>query len=385
MNFRNWFSLKGRDSFTIDPKINPDDARFYFGRDEIKSKLKAQIRRAFVDPGVPKMVIYGSFGSGKTQTLYNLQHYLQNDPPKSLKFKARTVDVVLEMQSKSDHLDWHLQLMEALGKDTVAKWVDVLFGKVPNLDQHLEGFLNDYNLIQAVKNLRGGGEMPLLAWRWLSGHKLSPTDLQRLQLTRNLGDVGAGDMVNVLVGLGRLAEQNEEKLIFLMDEAEEFNNIRDADALDSVHSYLRKFAEPWNSSVGFIMSAYSLTIDDMPSMMIRQDVRTRIGAINYVEIPPLPTVEDVRAFLSQLLAEFIDQKAAEKKIQKEGLGVPLETYPLSAEAFEMVCEYASQDPTKSLPRNIIKTLNECAIAAWDEEKPIVDANTVNEIAPLVFG
>lgn len=385
MNFKEWFCLKDRDSFTIDPKINPDDARFYFGRNEIKTKLKAQIRRAFVDPGVPKMVIYGSFGSGKTQTLYHLQYYLQNDPPKSCKFKPRTVDVVLEMQSKSNHLDWHLQLMEALGKDTVAKWVDTLFNKVSNLEQLLEELLNDYNLTQAVKNLRGGGDMPLLAWRWLSGHRLAATELQRLQLTRNLGDIGAGDMVNVLVGLGRVAEQNGEKLIFLMDEAEEFNNIRNPDALDSVHSYLRKLAEPWNSTAGFIMSSYSITIDDMPPMIIRLDVKNRIGAINYVEIPPLPTVEDVRTFLSQLLAEFIDQNMAEKRIQEKGLTTTLETYPFSAEAFDMVCVYASQDPTKALPRNIIKTLNECAISAWDEEKPIIDTNTVDEIAPLVFG
>lgn len=385
MSFKEWFCLKKRESFTIDPRINPEDARFYFGRDEIKAQLKAQIRRAFVEPGVPKMVIYGSYGSGKTQTLYHLQYFLQEEPPKSLKLKPRMVDVVLEMQSKSNHLDWHLQLMEALGKDVVAKWVDALFNKVPNLDQLLEQLMNDYNLTQAVKNIRGGGDIPLLAWRWLSGNHLTAAELQRLQVTRNLGDVGAGDMVNVLVGLGRLAEQNGDKLIFLMDEAEQFNNIRNPDALESVHSYLRKMAEAWNSSVGFIISAYSLTIDDMPEMMVRQDVRTRIGAHNYVEIPPLPSVEDVRKFLNQLLAEFIDQKAAEKKIQKEGLGIPLETYPLSADAFDMICQYAAQDPTKSLPRNIIKTLNECAISAWDEDKPTVDATIVNEIAPLVFG
>lgn len=385
MQFREWFCLRNRDSFTIDPRINPDDARFYFGRDHIRAQLRSQIRRAFVEPGVPKMVIYGSYGSGKTQTLYNLQHYLAKEPPKSLQYQSKSVDVVLEMQSKSNHLDWHLQLMEALGKEAVAKWVDALFSKVSNLDQLLTELMNDYNLTQVLKNIRGGGDIPLLAWRWLSGNHLTATELQRLQVTRNLGDVGAGDMVNVLVGLGRLAEQNGEKLIFFMDEAEQFNNIRNPDALDSVHSYLRKMAEPWNSSVGFVVSAYSLTLDDMPEMMTRQDVRTRIGAHNYVEIPPLPSVEDVRAFLSQLLAEFIEQDTAEERIQTEGLGVALETYPLSADAFDMVCEYASQDPTKSLPRNIIKTLNECAISAWDDDNAIIDTNNVNDIAPLVFG
>ena len=385
MDFRDWFCLKDRDSFTIDPQITPDDARFYFGREEIKSQLKAQVRRGFVDPGVPKIVIYGSYGSGKTQTLYHLDHHLRTDPPKSLRFNPKTTMVVLEMQSKSDHLSWHLQLMEALGKDTVANWVDTLFGKVPNFDGLLTQMLGDHNLIQAVKTLRGGGEMPLLAWRWMSGYRLSPTELQRLQLTRNLGDVGAGDLVNVLIGLGHVAEQNGEKLIFLMDEAEEFRNIRNPDALDSVHSYLRKLAEPWNSAVGFVISSFALTLDDMPDSMVRADVRTRIGAINYVEIPPLPTVNDVRRFLTELLSEVINRESAERRIQEQALGSSLETYPFSAEAFDMVCEYSSQDPAKALPRNIIRTLNECAISAWDEGKSIIDVSIVTSIAPLVFG
>lgn len=385
MHFKEWFCLDDRESFTIDPRIHPEDAQFYFGRDRVKEQLKGQISRAFIQPGVPKMVIYGSFGSGKTQTLYNLQHYLHETPPKSLEFKPKAVDVVLEMQSKSNNLDWHLQLMEALGRDAVAKWMDALFSKVSNFDQLLEQLMGDYNLTQVMKSFRGGGEIPLLAWRWLSANRLSATELQRLHVTRNLGEVGSGDMVNALVGLGRLAEQNGEKLIFFMDEAEQFNNIRNPDAVESTHSYIRKLAEPWNSSAGFVISAYSLTLDDTPAIMTRSDVVTRIKASNYVEIPPLSSVEDVRRFLSQLLGEFIDQKAAETRIQTEGLGVALETYPLNADAFDLICEYASQDPTKALPRNIINTLNECAISAWDADKPTIEDDTVNDIAPLVFG
>ena len=35
MNFKDWFCLKDRESFTIDPKINTADARFYFGRAQL--------------------------------------------------------------------------------------------------------------------------------------------------------------------------------------------------------------------------------------------------------------------------------------------------------------------------------------------------------------
>jgi len=253
------------------------------------------------------------------------------------------------------------------------------------LDTELRSIFGNVNMAEAAKNLRAGGDIGLLAWRWFCGYELRPNELERLNVTRSLGDLGAGDMVNALVGIGRLAERNEEKLIFLMDEAEQFKNVKTGDATESLHTYLRKLAEPSNSSVGFIIASYALTLDDMAELLVRADVRTRIGENNFVEIPPLPSIKDVEIFLKELLAELVEQNKAEKKIQNESLGVSLETYPFTAEAFEVLCEFASQDPTKALPRNLIKAVNECAISAWDERKPIIEPDIVNEIAPLIFG
>lgn len=385
MDFKEWFCLNGRDSFTIDPKMIPDDAKFYFGREEIKNRLKAQLRRSFVVPGVPKMVIYGSFGSGKTQTLFHLEHYLKNERPEACREIPKTIHLDLEMHSKSDHKGWHLQLMETMGKSTVATWIDKLFNRTQNLDAELREIFGNVNMAEAAKNLRAGGDIGLLAWRWFCGYELKANELERLNVTRSLGDLGSGDMVNAIVGIGRLAEKNEEKIIYLMDEAEQFKNVKTGDATESLHSYLRKLSEPSNFSVGFIIAAYALTLDDMPELVVRADVRTRIGENNFVEIPPLPSVRDVQIFLKELLAELIEQKKAENKIQKEFLGVSLQTYPFTSEAFDLLCEFASQDPTKALPRNLIKAVNECAISAWDERKPIVEPNIVNEIAPLIFG
>jgi len=51
----------------------------------------------------------------------------------------------------------------------------------------------------------------------------------------------------------------------------------------------------------------------------------------------------------------------------------------------LMCDYACQDVVKSTPRNIIRTINECAIAAWDGQKSVIDDDIVNEIAPIIFG
>ena len=74
-------------------------------------------------------------------------------------------------------------------------------------------------------------------------------------------------MVNALAGLGRLATaSSDEKLIFLIDEAEQLRNIRDNDAVEAVHNYLRRLSEQQNSSVGFVISTHATILDDMPPM-----------------------------------------------------------------------------------------------------------------------
>ena len=59
-------------------------------------------------------------------------------------------------------------------------------------------------------------------------------------------------------------------------------------------TYLRRLAEPQNSSLGFVISTFANIEDDMPPTITRPDVRSRVGASNYMEIPPLPSVEDVK-------------------------------------------------------------------------------------------
>ncbi|MCM8822531.1 MAG: hypothetical protein NC831_06960 [Candidatus Omnitrophica bacterium] len=384
MEFKDWFCLKDRESFTIDAKIHPNDARFYFGRHEIKNWMKGQLRRSFVDPGVPKIIIYGPYGSGKTQTLFHIEYYLKTEKPEACRLFPRTIHLDLEMHSKSTHFDWHLQLMEMIGKDTVVKWVEQLRNR-GNLEQELKKIVSEPNIISILINLPSGGDIGLSAWRWLCGQELSTRELEQFGVTRNLGQIGSGDLVNALIGIGKLAEVNGEKIIFLMDEAEQFRNVKTGDASESLHTYLRKLSEPQNSSVGFIIAGFALTLDDMPELLVRPDIRTRLGEINIKEIVNLPAVKDVKIFLTELLDELIDKKNAEKKIQKEKIGVTLNTYPFTSSSFDLLCEFASQDPIKALPRNIIKCVNECAITAWDDKKTIIDENIVNEIAPIIFG
>lgn len=389
MDFQEWFCLRDRDVFTIDPKIKLEDSKFYFGREEIKTQLLSHMKRSFLSPGVPKMFIYGPYGSGKTQTLFYLGYMFCHNKPSTCKLNIHSVHLDLEMRSKSDFRDWHLQLMEALGKDQVATWIEGLSEAGTNFEAELKKiFHNEVNMVETTKGLTRS-DLTFTAWRWFCGQMLTARELESLKVTRNLGDIGVGDMSSLLEGLGRLAEKNNEKLIFLVDEAEQFKNVgggeKGRDAMESLHGYLRKLAEPSNSTVGFIIAGAGVTLDDMPEWYQRSDILTRVGLDNVIDIPHLPAIKDVETFMKEMLIEFIDKEKADKRIKERKLNISSETYPFKTNAFDLLAEYATQDPEKALPRNIIRAINECAITTWDKELPIIDTDIVNEIAPILFG
>lgn len=384
MEFKDWFCLKQRESFTIDAKIIPTDAQFYFGRKPLADRMRKQISRAFIDPQIPKMMVWGPYGCGKTQTLYNLSYWLTHNKPQSCKWVPHPVHLDIEMQSRSTAGSWHLQNMEAIGMQVVQDWLQKLFGKSPSYDEALVKLTDDPNIIKAFQHLRGGGDLGFAAWRWLSGQKLTARELQEIKVTRNLGEVGVGDMVSALQACGSLAKTVGFALILFIDEMEELQNVRDGDATESWHQYTRKLADNANSSVGFIIGFKADTRDDAPRVFIRGDVTGRIGANNYIELETLAAPANVKQFIEEMLAHLVDQKKAEKRIQDKGLSSTVQTYPFTASAFELLCDYACQDVIKSTPRNIIKAINECAIAAWDSQQDVIDDNNVNGIAPIIF-
>jgi len=386
MEFKEWFCLNGRDSFTIDPKVNPEDARFYFGRNEIMKQVRGLLRRSFIDPKTPKMVVYGPYGCGKTQLLYHLEYLLKKDSPDTCKLNPHIVHLNIEMKSKSDHRHWHLQMMEALSKGVVTKWVENISRKVANVEEELKNIFKDPNVAEAIRKLLIGG-LEHTAWRWLCGQELPPKDLEQLKVTRNLGYIGAGDMAQALVSIGSLAEINGEKLIFMIDEAERFSAVKSGDETLYLIDYLRELSDKSNNTVGFVIASTAGGMDELPQLFLSGAIRRagRIGTDHYIDIPYLSAVADVKTFLKELLKELIDQPLAEKRIRENSLEVSLETYPFNSESFDLLCQYATEDPIKALPSHLIHCLNECAISAWDDKKFIIESSIVNEIAPLIFG
>ncbi len=278
-----------------------------------------------------------------------------------------------------------MQLMEELGKDAVAGWVRKLFDQYKDFDNKLLAICSeDTNIYKALKELRATGESTFTAWRWLTGQAIAARELSGLQITRNLGVGIAGDLVNSLVAIGNLANQVDEKIIFLIDEMEQLQNVRIGDSTESIHDYIRKLSDKTNKTVGFLVGFKADVIDDAPELLRRGDIYGRIGGSNYIDIPPLPAVADVKSFIKELLKNLTIKERVERKITEANLDSEHGDFQFHQSALELLADYATQDPTRALPRYIISAINQCAIQAWDENKQLFDESIVNDVAPHVF-
>ena len=99
-----------------------------------------------------------------------------------------TLYLTVEMRSNSTAANFHMQLMEALGKDIVSNWVRNLFDTNKDFDTIFLNIAEESNIFKALKELRATGESTFTAWRWLTGQTLPAKDLSGLQMTRNLGE-----------------------------------------------------------------------------------------------------------------------------------------------------------------------------------------------------
>jgi hypothetical protein len=75
---------------------------------------------------------------------------------------------------------------------------------------------------------------------------------------------------------------------------------------------------------------------------------------------------------------LVDRECARARLEEEGIDTPLELYPFTPEALELIQQYIYEDPLRALPREVLFSLDECAAAAVGRS-PIVTEEIVQEV------
>jgi len=374
---------EGRKNFQINVRSSQKDRHVYFGRRKLNEELTKYIRQRYSMGMPPKKYIYGLFGAGKTHTLYNIKYQLEESPEASSQgYKVRCFMVEGEFRKKTGFEYLHEQILESIGLDDVKILVQRFLQNhaTENLPQMLCNRFGNSNVAKALHNL-GLGAQNVTLWKWLCAGKLASSELTTLGLTKNLNT--AEEMTSLIVGLSKMFTEENIHCLFLLDELEGLQNVTDDDAQRSFHDAFRKLASDENDCGGFIISLHAGKEEDIPFFIYETDITNRIGKDNIHDLQYLQEEADVEKFLEDLLSLIIDPN---KKSESEGRGnIPkgLQWYPFADDAKDQFVDLAVRAPTASLPRNIIKAVNECAIQTVTRDSRIIELEDLGP-AQLIF-
>lgn len=365
--FSEWFCLKSDRTFMVSPENDP---AFYFGRTDLAGEIESRLERGIMLNQVPKLVLYGAFGAGKTHTLHHIKWFLENHA--DYKFAVRYIETPIDLHKKSKYVVLHQAMMDKIGTSSVRSLLELFITRNlgPDLNETLlDYFSHDEDFVNVVRVLAQGGPQQLTAWNWMRGETLSDAQLQAIGVARN---PDLKDLIVILQTIGRLFIQEEQtRLVFLIDELDHLEYVT-GEEISTWETAFRKLADQDNRTVGFVMAGRAAGLDEMPSPLQIESVTSRIQIGNYLEIPYIHDVGDFRGFVRDLVSHLVDQDCANEVVASEGLTVDMDYYPFTEEALEVIYQYISEDPTRALPRELLFTLNECGAAAVGSDRLVTE-------------
>src|SRR5579862_2513795 len=198
MNLREYYHLK-RDTFSVNPDT---DAEWYFGSADLEGRIRERILRDLnQDRAVPKFMIHGAYGGGKTHNLRHIEYVLATDGSlrdglphmRSLRYELAPI------RSKERWTTVHTRIMNAIGFEVVRDAAATVLGTPERAIDPLPYLLEERVLrfgetaiqaseAQIFRNMLFGGRQATLSWEWLKGRKLTVDETQMLGTQANLDE-----------------------------------------------------------------------------------------------------------------------------------------------------------------------------------------------------
>ena len=224
-----------------------------------------------------------------------------------------------------------------------------------------------------------------MSWEWLKGRALNATEAQILSTETNLSE--PGDLIAALLNVAALLDAGMgRKPVLLVDEAEAFGNLTNADAIEEFAFALRRIVQNDNTVLGFIATVHADGgMDAAPGILTRDEIMTRVDyQQGYIDLADLVLdARDARDFVVGVLGHLVDQDAARVEIEAKGLEVEPEYFPFTEEGVDSVAEFVTEDPERASPRQILAILSGALGLQWnrrrDAESPLVDAETLRDV------
>lgn len=397
MNLREYYHLK-KDTFTINPDT---DAEQYFGGAALESRIVERILRDLnQERAVPKFMIFGPYGGGKTHNLRHIEWKLATDASlrdglphmRSLRYELAPI------RSKERWTTVHTRIMNAIGFDVVREAVATVLSTPERATDPLPYLVNERVLrygetaiqasqAQIFRNMLFGGRQATLSWEWLKGRKLNVDETQMLGTQANLDE--PADLIHALLNVASLVRAGtDEKVLILMDEGEALGQISNADSIMEFEYAFRRLFDDDNDVLGLIIAfEHTPGLGRVPAVLDYEAIRRRVGYDDgYIDLTGhLAVVDNAKRFIFDLLDHLVDQQAAGQTIEEQSLATQPEFFPFDENAIDLIADFASSDPQNSLPSQIIQKMQTAVLNAWlgrdqsSDERRLVDETIVTPV------
>lgn len=375
---QSWFGLKEQhNDFSIETDT---DASLFFARHELNQRLQSILRRSFRSGSPPKMVLYGDWGVGKTHTMRHMEYVIANTDD----FKATVVFVELpDIVSKSTFQVAHSALLDALGFERAKRWV-VQFQARYSADAHdrIRALTQSGDIAGAFDNMLAYGEGSRIAWDWLRGVPLAAGDARLVGLPPGLYQ--SNQLVKVLEVFGRLSQEVDGKLlVFMLDEATKLDRVTNPDAVAHWTNALKLLADQKSKEVGFVLSGSWIDPNEMALPLQDQQVMTRFGEPNYIQLVSLDEAETI-IFLNALLEEWVDTRSRAAILEAhggeaDGEAIAPTSFPFTKPALEIAARYTCRQGGITTPRDIQITLDDLLNRAIDDGRHVVSSRYISAL------
>jgi len=368
-----------RPRFVIDPR---DDAAWYFGNAVVPESIGERVKYDVDIRGVPKFGVVGRFGSGKTHTLFHLNHWFQSEKA-GYKFRTFYLRIAPYTEEDPQTRGWsyiHRKIFDAMGEQFLRELVrgcdlkpgarqrdlsleiqeQLTFGDA-NLRQSLSYVLASFFL----RDTRDTAE----AWNWLKAMDSCHGATKDLETS--------SDMVNILLNIGKLCRWAlGQPIVLLLDEGQALEEVKKA-STTQIHDAFLQLAEPENQDVGFVLAIFGTAGRIIPPvLMTPQDILSRLGVNErtlftaFIDLKGmLKAKADLRSFAEQVLKNLIDHRRADILIKEHNVtGVSPEKFPFTDDALDRIIEVVFEHEDNRNPRMIITTLARLASAAYQKAK-----------------
>jgi len=389
-----FFMRNGFNTFRLEP--GKHNYLLFGSRDrEQRDHLLDHLEEASYSLEGYKSVVLGDYGRGKTHQSRNIEY---------------------EIKSRGLNLSpIYLKCIEFKTKETFSTFFKELILSIPTED--IKGMAQEYEertmkddlpaletIIEdedVARVFREGLTAPSLdtvrlCMRWLGGEqKLNmenvASSLPTLTVSKQFGAVMKG-----IVQLFR--EIKGKTPVYLIDEAERLALVSQADAYWSWLAALRELTDIVGVALIFFIGAKSR--DELPAMILQDEVMTRIGVCNYVEFYNQGR-DDLRDFLTELFQTIIrkgpilneQKQVLVQKFGKEINGtVPdelkaitenneklLRTYPFTIDALEGLIEHCTTSELSNKPREVLILVQKAVTRAMRNGNRLIDSSILEGI------